>query len=148
MRKSTKLVSGYFRMWPREVFDCRRGGKRLAVRDIADLTKPGVYVLYRGHEPFYVGQAKRLRSRLWQHAANPHDAYYLFWDYFSAFVVEDVELRGQIEGVLIAAMPTANGAKPRIKKVRVPLDLRRAVHNRKHAPFSITQIHDDTELDM
>ena len=147
MNKSTRWVSGYFKMWPRDVFDCRNG-KRLVVRDMEDLAKSGVYVLYRGHEPFYVGKATKLRSRLWQHASNPHDSYYLFWDYFSAFVVEDTDLRSQIEGLLIAAMPTANGAKPRIKKVRIPLELRRAIHNRQHEPFSITQVHDDTGEDM
>ena len=39
---------------------------------------------------------------------------------FLAFVIKTKSLRNEIEGVLIAAMPTANGAKPRLKKARIP----------------------------
>jgi hypothetical protein len=43
------------------------------------------------------------------------------WNFFSAFAVDDSKQRDELEGVLIAALPTANnGAKPRLKKARLP----------------------------
>ena len=102
----------YARMWPREIFDCDR---RLA-REIDILSRPGVYVLYRDDVPYYVGQASRLRTRLWQHANVPGSRYHNFWNFFSVFVPEDASRRDEIEAILIAAMPTANSAKPRLAR--------------------------------
>jgi hypothetical protein len=42
---------------------------------------------------------------------------YNFWTHFSAFVVEDVAHRNELEGILIAAMPTANSATPDLTDV-------------------------------
>lgn len=113
-------------MWPREVFYClvpneSGKGKKVSLGKGLDLVnQPGVYVLYRNDIPYYVGQAAKLRHRLWEHACAPGTRYHNFWNYFSAFVIDDPDLRNQIEGVLIAAMPTANGARPRIKRAKVP----------------------------
>jgi hypothetical protein len=96
-----------------------------------------VYVLYRDDVPYYVGKATTLRRRLWSHANRPNSKYYNFWSYFSIFAIEDVAIRNQLEGVLIAAMPTANGAKPRIKKAQLPSDVRKLLHNRMHEPLQL-----------
>jgi len=138
MRKR-KPVATYARMWPRELFDCKHG-KRLVVKELEILSKPGVYVLYRDDVPYYVGQATRLRSRLWSHANQPNSKYYNFWNYFSVFAVEDAALRTQLEGVLIAAMPTANGAKPRIRKAKLPQDVRKLLHRRMHEPLQLKRL--------
>ena len=124
------------RIWPRELFDCKHG-KRLVVSDLEILSRPGVYILYRDDVPYYVGKATKLRNRLWSHANRPTDKYYNFWNYFSAFAVENEEIRGQLEGVLIAALPTANGAKPRIHKARLPMDVQKYLHKSLHEPLQL-----------
>jgi hypothetical protein len=45
----------------------------------------------------------------------------IFWNYFSAFVIHDSKMRDEVEGILIAAMPTANSAKPKLKQAKYPL---------------------------
>lgn len=143
MPASDQIFSQYARMWPREVFyrfapkevekkGTTKGKRRqktakLLFRHIELLAKPGVYVLYRDGVPYYVGQAKKLRSRLWQHACAPDTRYYNFWNFFSAFVIESDDDRNDIESILIAAMPTANSAKPRIKRESLPVGVRRMV---------------------
>jgi hypothetical protein len=79
-----------------------------------------VYVLYRDDIPYYIGQAAKLRQRLWSHARSSGGKYNNFWNYFSAFVITDAKTRNEIEGILIAAMPTANSAKPRLKRAKFP----------------------------
>jgi GIY-YIG catalytic domain len=123
MGSKNQRVAGYVRMWPREVFDRidANGSRRQALVESLQLfDKPGVYVLYRDDVPYYVGQATRLRRRIRKHAGQPGSRYYNFWNFFSAFVIEDRSTRDEIEGVLIAAMPTANGAKPRLPKEKLP----------------------------
>ena len=52
--KQGTIVTGYARMWPREVF-----GKAGLKKEILDfLENPGVYILYRDDKPYYIGQAK------------------------------------------------------------------------------------------
>jgi GIY-YIG catalytic domain. len=85
------------------------------------LRQPGVYVLFREDEPYYVGKtSKKLFNRIKAHAANTRDRYYHFWNYFSAYVVPNSTHRDEVEGVLIASMPTANSASPKIKKIHLP----------------------------
>ena len=112
--KTNTLVTQFVRMWPREVFDCLsgKGGAKLA-KSLAVLDNPGVYVLYRDGLPCYVGKTDKLRRRLYSHANSPNNKLYSVWNYFSAFAIADGIRRSEVEGVLIAAMPTANGAKPR-----------------------------------
>lgn len=96
-------IGAYARMWPREVFDRTdaNGSRRQPLVESLQLfDKPGVYVLYRDDVPYYVAQATRLRRRIRKHASQPGSKYY--------------------EGVLIAPMPTANGAKPRLPKEKFP----------------------------
>jgi hypothetical protein len=64
MRKRRgKIVTEYAKMWPRVIFNIKAGKKLLPeLREL--LTKPGVYVLYRDDQPYYVGKATRLFSRI------------------------------------------------------------------------------------
>lgn len=126
---NSKIVRSYARVWPREVFEKfpppdGSGKQTIMAKALKFLDGPGVYILYRDDEPYYIGQATRLRSRLWRHAIRPEGRYYHFWNYFSAFAVPDKNLRNELEGILIAAMPTANSAKPRIQKEEIPKEVR------------------------
>lgn len=92
------------------------------------LAGPGVYVLYRDEKPYYVGKAStRLFGRLYSHARNANGRYFNFWNMFSAFVVPRADLLPQIEGILIASMPTANSAKPRIARLRFPASYAKSI---------------------
>jgi hypothetical protein len=115
-RKRPNVVKASAQMWPRVVFDF---DDRQSIKD--SLRHPGVYVLFRDDEPYYVGKTEReLYHRIKEHAVRPRDRYYHFWNYFSAFVVPRAQHRDEVEGVLIASMPTANSAAPRIKKIHLP----------------------------
>ena len=108
-------------MWPRKVFDLVKPGGQIDPEVNKLLSQPGVYVLYRDDRPYYVGKAgKCLFWRLRSHAVNPKDKYYNFWNFFSAFVVTQPAHVSEVEGILIAAMPTDNSAVPRIKKIHIP----------------------------
>jgi hypothetical protein len=113
------------------VFDIKAGG-RLA-KDIREaLSDPGVYVLYRNDDPYYIGKTSRpLFDRIWAHANQPHDRYYNFWNFFSAFAVAQREHRDEVEGILIAAMPTANSSSPHIPRIDLPARIGRLLKNRR-----------------
>lgn len=121
--KRSGIVSGYIKLWPREVLQLigDQPKKKLLVNELKLLREPGVYILYRDDQPYYVGKAtKTLFKRLHDHANKVTDDYFQFWNRFSAFVIKNPRHIGPVEGILINAMPTANGAKPRMKKIRVP----------------------------
>ncbi len=117
------------RMWPREIFDrvdIFGTGNR---KELPELAKPGVYVLYRDDKPYYVGQAKKtMRGRIGQHATVPTERHYHLWNYFSAFVIEDPTHRSDVEAILIAAMPTANSARPKLPKEKTSEKVRKLFH--------------------
>ena len=117
-RKSPTVVVEAAQMWPRLVFDL---GTETA-KVIEELLKqPGVYVLFRDDEPHYIGKTEgKLFHRIRTHATNTTDDYYHFWNYFSAFVVPNAKHRDEVEGVLIASMPTANSASPKIHRIPLP----------------------------
>src|SRR5262249_42130442 len=126
----------YARMLPRDVFYClvqnENGSKRKKIvlaKGLEFVEEPGVYVLYRDDIPYYVGKAAKLRNRLWAHACKPGARYHNFWNFFSAFVVHDPKLRNLIEAILITAMPTANGAKPRLRKIPFSPAVRRMAND-------------------
>ncbi len=115
-KKRPKVVKAAAQMWPRVVFDF--DGRETAKEC---LREPGVYVLFRDDEPYYVGKTKnKLFRRIQAHATKTRDRYYHFWNYFSAFVVPDAKHRDEVEGILIASMPTANSASPKIKRIHLP----------------------------
>ncbi len=109
----------YFRMWPRALFHMPKGKEFL----MTHLSSPGVYVLYRDREPYYVGKtSKALGKRLRTHALRPNRRYYNFWNYFSAFEIKGEkgeEERAKIEAILISAMPTANSSKPKLARKKL-----------------------------
>ena len=129
-KKQHPIVTQYVRMWPREVFDrvatIEEGAHRqLLVKGLDVLSNPGVYILYRDDEPYYIGKTKDgMWHRIWAHANQPGKRLYLFWNFFSAFVINDPKLRTAVEGILIAAMPTANSANPKLPKERMPQPVR------------------------
>jgi hypothetical protein len=116
--KRNGIVEGYARNWPREMFD----SKARFAKGESFLQKPGVYVLYNDGRPHYIGQAIRMFDRLNAHA-RPQSRNYNFWNTFSAFAIKDRKGRDELEAILIAAMPTANSAKPKLNKMRMPADV-------------------------
>jgi hypothetical protein len=87
------------------------------------LQSSGVYVLYRDERPYYVGQTRRtLFQRLHDHANKSPDAYFGFWNSFSAFAVHKDDLN-EVEAILIAAMPTENSKKPKLKPIPLPKEV-------------------------
>lgn len=118
----------FFRMWPRELFK-KKDGKRLLIREVTDLECPGVYMLYKGDELYYVGRAKSLFSRLHDHSNKVTDEHYAHWDYFSAFALAKTVKNPtakmiELEAILIAAMPrSTNRSTPRFERIRIPKSL-------------------------
>jgi hypothetical protein len=124
-------------MWPRDVFNCRvagPSGRSVSVaKTLEILSKPGVYILYRDDVPYYIGQAARLRTRIFYHARRPGSKYDLFWNYFSVFIVEDRSQRSEVEALLIAAFPTANGARPKLERHPYPEQVRKVMRIAREA---------------
>ncbi len=120
---------GFFKMWPRRLFWGKDKDGLLIKREVPELQRPGVYILYRGDELYYVGRANKLFSRLHDHSNKITDEYYAHWDYFSAFALAETvkDHRKKIlelEAILIAAMPRAsNRSTPRFRRVRIPKSL-------------------------
>jgi hypothetical protein len=103
----------------------KSGRTRTLAKGLEFLNEPGIYVLYRNDQPYYVGQAKKLRQRLHLWATTTSSRNFHFWNFFSAFAVIDKRKRDELEGVLIASLPLANnGAKPRLKRVPIPEEVK------------------------
>ena len=129
-KRSGKIVTGYARLWPREVFDIHKK-KELLIKQQKLLHGTGVCVLYRDDDPYYVGQtAGSLFERIHDHANKTTDKWYHLWNFFSAFHVPKKHL-DEVEAILIAAMPTANSANPRIAPVDLPREVRRILAERR-----------------
>lgn len=117
--KSDWKTTEFFRMWPRALFHMK-DGKTILERHLGS---PGVYVLYRDDVPHYIGKTgKTLLKRLRNHALRPNTRRYNFWNYFSAFAIDDDSHRDEVEAILISAMPTANSSQPKITRVRLKPD--------------------------
>jgi hypothetical protein len=119
-RRTTYIVSRYAKTWPREVFDIKEDGRHVsAIKDA--LSEPGVYVLYREDQPYYIGKTSGpLFNRIWAHANRPHDKRYNYWNFFSVFIVPNAKHRDEVEGILIAGTPTSNSAQPRFPRLALP----------------------------
>lgn len=122
MSKRSDIVIGYARTWPREIFDVKKG-KRFLFKQIEFLRQPGVYILYRDEHPYYIGKADKLYKRIGIHATRPQAKYFNFWNRFSAFAVRSRADMDALEAILIAAIPTANSAKPKLTRERLPKDV-------------------------
>jgi hypothetical protein len=113
-------------MWPRALFHSKEGKEFLE----KNLNEAGVYVLYRGDQPYYIGKTdKTLFRRLKTHALRPNARRYNCWDYFCAFGIPDASDRGTIEAILFSAMPTANSSRPKIERIKLDRDAARRVNN-------------------
>jgi hypothetical protein len=119
----------FFRMWPRTLFQKKEKNVLMIKREVPELQQPGVYLLYRGDELYYVGKANKLFSRLHDHSNKVTDEYYAHWDYFSAFALAKSvrnprKKMAELEAILIAAIPRAtNRSTPRFARVRIPKSL-------------------------
>lgn len=109
------IVTGFVKLWPREVFYIK-GGKDLdEVKKRVD--RSGVNILYKDFEVFYIGRAKSLFERVQFHAWKR----YQLWNHFSAFLVPEDRL-DDVEAIMIAATPrTANRQSgKRIERINLP----------------------------
>ena len=70
--------------------------------------RPGVYILYNGRAPYYVGLASSVRSRIADHRK---DHFRGKWDRFSLFVVTKEEYLRDVEALLIRATRTNGEGK-------------------------------------
>jgi predicted GIY-YIG superfamily endonuclease len=124
--KSDWKVKQFFRMWPRALFHMKDGKDVLA----ENLQQPGVYVLYRDDEPYYIGKtSKPLLKRLSTHALKPNARRYNFWNYFSAFEITNATHRDEVEAILISAMPTANSSRPKFDRKQLDRRAARLLNN-------------------
>jgi hypothetical protein len=114
------IVENHFPMCDRKVFDLIDKHGLKARTQIKLFERPGVYILYEGRIPYYIGKADKLWTRLHAHANKTTDQYFLYWDYFQAFVVPDPKHRSELEGVLCAALPTANRSRMKFDVTQVP----------------------------
>lgn len=136
-----KAIKQFISMWPREIWDIGQPDrKRLAMRGVDGLNEPGVYVLYRNDQPYYIGQANKLFDRIHAHANKATDRYFNFWNFFSAFVVTDPKHLSEVETILIAAMPTANSSRPRMSEIKMPREIAAKLReNRRHQINPVTR---------
>ena len=127
-----KIAEKYVRMWPRDLFHIQRDGSQDILK--SQLEHPGIYILYRDSTPYYVGKADNLYTRLSAHS-DIDSMYGNFWNMFSAFVVHESSFRNQLEGILIAAMPTANRMHPKhFKRIHLPSTLKKIYFQKYEAP--------------
>jgi hypothetical protein len=118
------LVTGYVKLWPREVFYVR--DHQQIVRE--KLRDSGVYILYQDFDVFYIGKADNLYKRLEQHATKR----YRLWNHFSAFKVSHDHL-AEVEAIMIAATPrTANKSGGKVfERIDLPLQIQNVLDKRR-----------------
>jgi hypothetical protein len=68
---------------------------------------------------------------MWAHANRPGDRYYQFWNFFSAFSVPAKRHRDEVEGILMAAMPTAHSASQHLPRIELPARVGRLLRRRR-----------------
>ena len=126
-----KLIKEYALMWPRKLYSLREGNDTIKSFRDALKDKPGIYVLYKGEEVFYIGKAigknnKKgcLFKRIQNHALQYNDKYSHSWDHFSAFVVteEARPLVNELEGLIQFTCPRSRNVSRRLqgKKIKLP----------------------------
>jgi len=129
-RKQAVMGDAFARLWPREMFD----GRPPLANQLKFFTEHprGVYILYYIDRPYYIGKSDKLLERLTKHA-RPQSKYYNFWNLFSAFAITDRHGCDVLEAILIAAMPTANSAEPKLNKETLPREVIALMRNIRDA---------------
>lgn len=121
MSEAEDLVTGYVKLWPRDVFYIEDSECVSELRE--KLNHPGVYILYHDFDVFYVGQSECLFKRLSEHATKR----YRLWNHFSAFLVPKKGHLDYMEAIMIAAMPRTANMKPGKGINRLKISLPRVV---------------------
>ena len=76
--------------------------------------KSGIYVLTKNGDPYYVGLASKIRTRLGQHLKDKHRRK---WDRFSIYLIARKKFLKDIETILIRVLsPKGNGQRGRFGK--------------------------------
>jgi hypothetical protein len=76
--------------------------------------KSGVYILTKNGQPYYVGLASKIRSRLGRHLKDKHKGK---WDRFSIYLIGRQKFLKDIESILIRVLsPKGNGQSGRFAK--------------------------------
>jgi hypothetical protein len=92
-----KLVRKYGKLWPRNDYSLEALAKQGKGEKLQ-----GVYVLYDGSMPVYVGKGILL-NRLMGHRKSKTRQN--FWDYFSWFEIRNSDLRHDVEALLLKTLP-------------------------------------------
>jgi hypothetical protein len=95
MKTEKGIVRQYGKLWTRESSNL----KKLAIKDLKNAT--GVYALYNGTMPVYIGKGKF--SRQIKH--HQHRRKSPFWDHFSWFEIEGPGLDKEIESLFLKILP-------------------------------------------
>lgn len=128
-KKARKSNFQFLRAWSRDVFQY----SSLLAQDTV-LRGAGVYILYKGTDPYYVGKATSLFKRLHKHATKVTSKYYPHWTHFSAFAFRNKSLKSLrtialIEDVLITGMSEIlNSSTPRWPKYTIPKQILREMN--------------------
>lgn len=91
-----KLVGMYGLAWPRNEENLKK-----IKEDIGK--KKGIYVLFHGAMPMYVGKGK-ISSRVRGHA-RPRSSKSRYWDHFSWFVIKRRGFESELEVILLRTLP-------------------------------------------
>jgi hypothetical protein len=92
-----KLVTRYGKQWPRNRSSFEELEKQGKGREVG-----GIYVLYDGSMPVYVGKGGIL-NRLVRHRDSTTRGQ--FWDYFSWFEIRNSDLQADAEALLLKTLP-------------------------------------------
>lgn len=102
--KKGALVRGFLEKKERKGFEYLFGRYKNVVGNSS-----GIYALYKGKELYYVGIAKNLMRRVYQHLVDKHKNK---WDKVSFFVIDNHKFSKDIETVILRiANPKGNGTK-------------------------------------
>ena len=128
------LIESFISMWPRELFHLKRGSSSISeFKEILE-GKPGIYVLHKGNEVFYVGKAGKkgkatgcLFSRIQDHDHNFDDDYHSSWNCFSVFIIteEARPMIDELERILqFTCLDSANKDRTKPgKQIKLPKNL-------------------------
>jgi hypothetical protein len=88
------LIKEYGELWA-------RNDKNIAA--IAKKRRSGVYVLYDGSMPVYIGKGSNIHRRISRARRSTRRGE--FWDHFSWYVITDPDLRHDVEALFLRTLP-------------------------------------------